>query len=213
MTAMKNPSAEHGMTLTELIVALALLALIVGALASALGVGVRASAAVEERAQQGDALRTAQTTLRRYIAQARPARWRAGARERIGFEGDAGAVGFTAVMPPYPGSGGLYLVRVALEESGNGRALVLRRVATAGERQDFDIAGAPDATLLIDGVAALRWSYFGQEDGAQKPSWRTDWRGQRHLPRLVRLDLQMRDPAAPAWPPLVIGLSLDEDPR
>lgn len=205
--------AERGMTLIELVVALALLALIVGGLAGALGVGVRASAAVEERAQQGEALRAAQTTLRRYIAQARPVRWRAGAREQIGFMGEAEAIGFTAVMPPYPGAGGLYLVRVGLENAANGMALVLRRAQTAGERQNFDIAGSPDATVLIDGVAGLRWSYFGQEDGAQKPAWRANWRGQRHLPMLARLDLKMRDPSAPAWPALVIALGLDEDPR
>jgi general secretion pathway protein J len=205
--------SQSGMTLVELVVALALLALIVGALAGALGTGLNASAAVEARAGASETLRVAQTALRRHLGQARPAVWRAGAREQIAFAGDAAAVGFVAPMPPWPGSGGFYLVRVGLEDRPEGRALVLRRVPTAGERSDFGFAGGSEATVLAEGVAAIRWSYFGVEDGARAPAWRADWRGQRHLPRLVRLDLQFRDSAAPAWPPLVIALKLDEDQR
>jgi general secretion pathway protein J len=201
------------MTLIELVVALALLALIVGALAGALGTGVTASAAVDARAGASETLRVAQTALRRHLGQARPAIWRAGAREQIAFAGEATAVGFTALMPPWPSSGGLYLVRIGLEDRPNGRALVLRRIPTAGERADFSFADAPDAAVLAEGVAAIRFSYFGVEDGARAPVWRADWRGQRHLPKLVRLDLQFRDPRAPAWPPLVVALRLDEDQR
>jgi general secretion pathway protein J len=206
-------AAQSGMTLVELVVALALLALIVGALAAALGTGVGANAAVGARAGGDETLRVAHTTLRRYIGQARPVKWRAGAREQIGFIGEAQSLGFTAIMPPWPGTGGFYRVRVGLEERPGGMALVLRRAPTAGERMDYDLAGAPDMAVLAEGVAALRFSYFGVEDGAREPAWRAEWRGQRHLPRLVRLDLQFRDPAQPAWTPLVIALRLDEDQR
>ncbi len=202
---------QSGMTLMELVVALALLALIVGSLAAALGTGITAGASVDARAQSDETLRTAHTTLRRYIGQARPVKWRAGTREQIGFVGDAQSVGFTAVMPPWPGSGGFYRARVALEERSGG--MVLRRAPTAGERTDYNLADASDVAVLADGVAAVRFSYFGQDDGARAAAWRTDWRGQRSLPKLVRLDLQFRDPRAPAWPPLVIALRLDEDQR
>ncbi|MGQ0674478.1 MAG: prepilin-type N-terminal cleavage/methylation domain-containing protein [Rhodospirillales bacterium] len=204
---------QSGMTLIELVVALALLALIVGGLAAVLGAGVSASASVEARAQGDETLRVAQTTLRRYLGQARPVKWRAGAREQIGFVGEAQALGFTAVMPPWPGAGGLYRVRVAIEDRPGGKALVLRRAPTAGERMDYNLDAAADAAVLAEGVSALRWSYWGVEDGARAAAWRADWRGQRHLPRLVRLDLQFADPRAPAWPPLVIALRLDEDQR
>jgi general secretion pathway protein J len=213
MTQTRPSRNQSGMTLMELVVALALLALIVGALAGALGTGLNASAAVEARAGAGETLRVAQTALRRYVGQARPAIWRAGAREQIAFAGDAAALGFMALMPPWPGSGGLYLVRIGLEDRPDGRALVLRRMPTAGERSDFGFPDASDAAVLAEGVAAIRWSYFGVEDGARAPAWRADWRGQRRLPKLVRLDLQFRDPRAPAWPPLVIALRLDEDQR
>lgn len=208
-----NRRAQSGMTLMELVVALALLALIVGSLAAALGTGIGANASVGVRAQGDETLRVVHATLRRYIAQARPVKWRAGAREQIGFIGEAQSLGFTAIMPPWPGRGGFYRVRVGLEERAGGMALVLRRAPTAGERMDYDLAGAPDVAVLAEGVAALRFSYLGTDDGARAPTWRADWRGQRSLPRLVRLDLQFRDPAAPAWPPLVIALRLDEDQR
>lgn len=206
-------SGQSGMTLMELVVALALLALIVGSLAAALGTGITASASVDARAQGDETLRGAHTTLRRYVGQARPLKWRAGTREQVAFAGDAQSLGFTAIMPPWPGSGGLYRVRVGLEDRPGGLALVLRRAPTAGERQDYDLADAPDVAVLATGVAAIRFSYFGWDDATRAGAWRQDWRGQRSLPKLVRLDLQFRDPQAAAWPALVIALRLDEDQR
>ncbi len=208
-----NRRAQFGMTLVELVVALALLALIVGTLAAALGTGIGANASVNTRAQGDETLRTAHTTLRRYIGQARPVKWRAGAREQIGFVGEVQSLGFTAIMPPWPGMGGFYRVRVGLEERASGPALVLRRAPTAGERMDYDLSDAPDVVVLAEGVAAIRFSYLGIDAGTRAPAWRADWRGQRSLPKLVRLDLQFRDPGAAAWTPLVIALRLDEDQR
>lgn len=199
---------QSGMTLVELVVALALLALLVAALATALGISARGSVLVETRAEQGEALRIAQSTLRRYLSQARPVRTLVNQRDQVVFAGVPDGLGFIAVMPPWPGGGGLYVVRIALEDAaGGGRALVLTRQPTAGEGAALD-AGAERA-VLVQGVAALRWSYFGVDEGARQGSWRSDWRGRNELPKLVRLELQYADPRMPAWPPLIVGLPLD----
>ncbi|MCC7046315.1 MAG: prepilin-type N-terminal cleavage/methylation domain-containing protein [Alphaproteobacteria bacterium] len=202
---------QSGMTLIELVVALGLLALLVAALAGALGVSARGSVLVETRAEQGEALRIAQSTLRRYLAQARPVRTIVNQRDQVVFAGVPDGLGFIAVMPPWPSGGGLYVVRIALEEAGGSRALVLTRQPTAGEGAALD-AGAERA-VLVQGVAGLRWSYFGVDEGARQGSWRPDWRGRNELPKLVRLELQFADPGMPAWPPLIVGLPLDAGPR
>jgi general secretion pathway protein J len=199
------------MTLIELVVALGLLALLVAALASALGVSARGSVLIETRAEQGEALRIAQSTLRRYLAQARPVRTLVNQRDQVVFAGAPDGLGFVAVMPPWPSGGGLYAVRLTIEQSGGGRALVLTRQPTAGENAALE-AGAERA-VLIEGVAALRWSYFGFDQGARQGAWRPDWRGQSELPKLVRLELQFADPRAPAWPPLIVALPLEAGPR
>lgn len=202
---------QAGMTLLELVVALGLLALLVGVLAAALGVSTRGSAAVERRAEHAETLRIAHTTLRRYLAQARPVRTQLDQRDQVVFAGAPDGLGFVAVMPPWPGGGGLYLVRLSLEEVGGLRALVLTRRPTAGEAAVID--GEAERTVLVAGVAALRWSYFGADDGARQGSWRSEWRGRGELPKLVRLELRLADPQAPAWPPLIAALPLEAGPR
>jgi type II secretory pathway pseudopilin PulG len=201
------------MTLMELVVALGLLALLVATLAGALGVTVRGTAAMDARAAQGETMRIAQETLRRYLAQARPVRWRIGQREQVGFSGEAEALGFVAIMPPWPGEGGTYLVRLLLRESSYGKALVLQRQPTAGEQVGFGFGAGADETVLVDGVLASRFTYYGLDPGVRRMQWRTEWRAQPGLPKLVRLDLQLADPAAPPWPPLVVALPLEPEPR
>jgi len=213
MTGRTMTNRERGMTLIELVVALGLLALLVGTLAGALGVTIRGTAAMDARAGQGETMRTAQETLRRYVAQARPVRWRVGQREQVGFTGEADSLGFVAVMPPWPGEGGMHLVRLQLRDSRAGKALVLTRQPTAGEQAGFAFGAGADETVLVDGILALRWSYFGLDPGVRRQQWRTEWRAQPALPKLVRLDLQLADPTAPAWPPLVIALPLEPEPR
>lgn len=203
--------SQSGMTLIELVVALALLALLVGALAAALGISARGNAAIEARVEHGEAMRVAQSALRRYLTQARPVRTQINQRDQVVFAGAPDGVGFVAVMPPWPDGGGLYLVRLTLEEVGGARALVLTRRPTAGESAIVD--GGGERTMLLQGIAGLRWSYFGPDASGRQGAWRADWRQQAELPKLVRLELQLADPAAPAWPPMVVALPLDPGPR
>lgn len=204
---------ERGMTLIELVVALGLLALIVGTLAASIGVSTRGSAAIDARVEYGEALRIAQSTLRRYIAQARPARVLIGQRDQVVFVGEPEQMGFVAVMPPWPGGGGVYRVRLAVEDSEAGRALVLTRQATAGETASFEFGPAAERTVLLAGVAALRWSYFGLDQNARQGAWYNAWRGASQLPKLVRLEVQFSDPRAPSWPAMIVALPLDQGPR
>jgi len=204
---------EAGMTLIELVIALGLLALIVTTLAGALGVGVRGAAAVDTRAEQGETLRLAQATVRRFLAQARPARWRTNQEESVAFAGEPDQIAFLAVMPPYPGDGGLFLVRLDVEDTVAGKALVLTRQPTAGDQPGFAFTDAAERTVLLDHVDGVRWSYFGVDAGERQGQWRTQWRGRLDLPKLVRLDLQRTDPRAPGWPTLSVFLPLDPEPR
>lgn len=210
---MKRANTQSGMTLIELVVALGLLALLVGSLAAALGVSARGSVAIETRAEHGEALRVAQQTLRRYLTQARPVRTLVGQREQAVFAGEAEAVGFVGVMPPWPSGGGLYRVLLSVQDTDAGRALVLTRQVTVGEAASFEFGTAADQAVIISGISALRWSYYGLDPSGRQGAWRASWRGERDLPRLVRLEIVFADPAAPAWPPMVVALPLDQGPR
>ena len=210
---MKRLPAQAGMTLVELVVALGLLALVVGSLAAALGVSARGSVAIESKVEQGEALRVAQQTLRRYLSQARPVRTLVGQREQAIFVGEAEAVGFVGVMPPWPSGGGLYRVLLSVEDTGAGRALTLTRQVTVGEAPSFEFGASADRAVLLSGISALRWSYYGVDPSGRQGSWRPSWRGERELPRLVRLEIAFVDPTAPAWPPLIVQLPLDQGPR
>jgi len=204
--------AEAGMTLIELVIALGLLALIVGTLMASLGISARGSALIEARAEQGEAIRVAQQTLRRYLSQARPVRTLIGQREQAVFAGEADALGFVAVMPPWPGGGGLYRVRLAVEDTRDGPALVLTRQVTVGEAPSFAFPPEAERATVIAGFSQLRWTYFGLDENRRQGTWRASWVGERDLPRLVRLEMVFADPSI-VWPPMIVALPIDQGPR
>ena len=59
--------------------------------------------------------------------------------------------------------------------------------------------------MLAEGIAELRFGYFGRDAGANavdKPTWRDRWEDRQRLPLLVRVDVKPQK--GPAWPTLVV---------
>ncbi len=200
-----NRRAEAGFTLIELLVAITLLAAIAVLMAGAINTGVKSAREVDARAERNDALRLSQALIRRHLGAARPVRWVSDRRRVVAFAGSRDAVSFVAVMPAWPDAAGLYLVRLALR---NGRLVMTRRI-TSGEAERFDFHSATDRVVLADGVAGLKFSYFGADDEDRPGKWHDRWVARTALPRLVRLE----GAAADRWPDLVVALMIDPQPR
>ncbi|MDG4555299.1 MAG: prepilin-type N-terminal cleavage/methylation domain-containing protein [Candidatus Competibacter sp.] len=196
---------QSGFTLLELLVAITLMGLVLVVLYSGLRLGLNGWDSGERRAEATNRLRSVQEFLRRQLAQSMTVyeinneRW-----ERFAvFSGRAEEIEFVAPMPARLGRGGLYRMRIGMAD---GQLRLRWRPYLPGD----PAAGEEKETVLLDGVSAMEWAYFGPErDGDQEPSrWRADWVSVARRPLLVRLNLTLR---SESWPDLVVALA--EGPR
>ncbi|MSO92491.1 MAG: prepilin-type N-terminal cleavage/methylation domain-containing protein [Rhodospirillales bacterium] len=204
-----NRQREAGLTLVELLVALAILALIATLISNAMAIGAAGTETVDRRAEWADELRLGQSTIRRHLAEARPVRWPDGRRSVIAFDGNADSVSFISVVPAWPGAAGLYLVRFQLV----GGELVMTRRITAGESPEFAFDRHSERRVLATGVSTLRFAYFGTDDPRQPAGWSDRWHQRSRLPSLVSLNIAYADPAKGRWPTLTVAPVLDAQPR
>ena len=190
MTRATTPPAANrasGFTLLELLVAIAILALLTTLLAGALNLGAREIAQRTGRTSQSDALAAAYRMFRHELAGARPIVPVNMTGNKIVFDGRRDGVEFIAPAPRAVGSGGMQVVLIDFI----GGKLQARW-------QPFDgvipVIGREAMTaVLIDGLRQVRFRYFGTLAPSLDPAWHNSWRGQAGLPAVVQLELTFAD--------------------
>lgn len=193
--------SQVGFTLLELVVAITLMGLVLVVLYSGLRIGLNGWDSGERRAEATNRLRLVEEFLRRQLAQSITVYQFNEQQDRIvAFAGQANGIEFVAPMLAQLGQGGLYWVRIAVED---GRL---------GIRWRPYLPGAPDAaseekeTVLLEGVSGNEWAYFGPEanNDSEPPRWHSEWTNTGQRPSLVRLNLNL---AGESWPDLVVALT------
>ena len=184
---------QHGFTLVELLIALALTGLVSLLLLSATRMAALGVDRVSAQTERLEARRALEDLLRRELSAAVASPLLpnvpplAGGPETLEFLSlaeDSGA--------------GLYRIRLAVENAGGSNALVLSRSRSAA------VAGAPQRTVLAPRLASFAIAYFGAPDESGEAKWHARWEGARALPQLVRITLDLGDGIA--RPPLVVRL-------
>jgi general secretion pathway protein J len=199
-------SAAAGFTLIELIIALALLALIASLLTGSLSMAARSWDVGENKAVDVASMRQAQEFLREQLTAELPLRLKKVVDMPLLFAGERDEIRYAAALPPRVQEGGAWYFRLAVVREGDKSRLVLERAypdLAALEAPQF----APDAerSVLADGIAELAISYFGRDanaSDADTPTWRDRWDDPQRLPLLVKIEVKPEK--GPAWPPLVV---------
>lgn len=196
----------RGFTLIELMVALALLALMAGILVGSLSLSGRSLESGEHKAEATANMRLTQEFLRMQLEGQQPMRWRKIAEFPLLFGGENEELRFAAALPERVAGGGVWYYRLAVGRNGDRTPLVLERVVpdvNALDPQDFRDA---DRSVLVDDVAELRVGYFGREQSANDatvPTWRDRWDDKQRMPLVVRIDVKPKN--EPAWPTLYVS--------
>lgn len=189
----------HGFTLVEVVITLAITALIMLGLVSALATFGQSGSRAEARLARIDDVRLVSAFLRSVLARSSSAYTEHGdaAGATALFDGDARQLRWLGVMPARHGAGGLHLFRLFLDRGLEGvGALTLQYLPYTGGGLPAAWESAP-SKVLVGGVTGLGLSYRGEADAA----WQTQWRGRKTSPELVQVAIAAgnRD-----WPELVV---------
>jgi general secretion pathway protein J len=190
---MRGGRRDAGFTLVEVLVALALSALVGVILLN----GIRlAATGLDRHTVQADRLdrrQSADEILRRTLGSAALIdRTRGG--EFIGQPDNVEFLGVAEDAGP-----GLYRITLAVDRARVDRPLILRRRLAVR-------AGDPHAatSILAANVHAFHLAYFGADGADAEPAWHDRWESRSVLPLIVRLTLD--SDGEPPRPPLVIRL-------
>jgi general secretion pathway protein J len=193
-----------GFTLVELLVSMAVLALVALAMMGGLRFVVRALASTDSRREALEELTLGLSVLRGELERAEPLMRKFGQRDLAVFEGTPERLRFANVEPPYL-AGAPYLAyeyAIAPEDGGSHR-IELRRAPLDPATLDLDAAVEEvEARTVLRVGQPLRFTYFGQLREREPARWHEEWPQGPQLPQAIRL----AEGEEPGWPELVVPL-------
>lgn len=210
--SVRTGTGDAGFTLAELLVALALLALVSALAANGLSFGARAW----ERGYRGsgalDETRALQDFLRRMIAGAHPYVIDETMQTKfVDFAGQADRIRFVAPALPQLARRGLTRYELSLVSSRRSSDLVLRWCAIDTCRNPADFFNRSERAVVARGIERMRLRYGAV--GQAERDWSLTWGNQESLPAHVEIGLVFpRDDPRP-WPMLIAAPRLDRDAR
>jgi general secretion pathway protein J len=198
---------EAGFTLLELLVAMTLLGLLTMVLFGGLRFGVKAWERVQTHDEGTDEIRLARNFLRRVLERAYPYFVVIDPlHAEIDFAGNESSI---ALLSPSPD---------ALDLPGRSRFLIARgtingsAVLAVSIRHELAAPDTPAAEkeILLDGLTALNFSYYGRNSANAPPDWQQSWSGKTRLPDLIRIRARFNS-TAKVWPDLIVVPRINAD--
>ncbi len=187
-------AADGGFLLLELLVAMALTALIMGTLAVSIR-SARDGLAHVERSQADLQLTPTRNYLRSVFFQARPLPpGLAGTAVGLSFDGDSRSVRFVSTYVPHGQYEGVYIVEIGTNPApgrSRGRDLVVRQIMLRPPNSDGTLPPVTQSSAtLMESVADVAFSYFGALDEGATAQWTPVWRHPEKLPSLVGIEIR-----------------------
>lgn len=180
---------EQGLTLIELLLSLAILAILTGFLAGGLSMARQAFGA-DRASEIGSETSAAIQTVAALVGSALPVRFDgAGPKDAIGFDGRQEVLSFVGLSEGRSLRGGPH--KIVLRRSGGD--IVADFAALGGARAKENPEPAATRVVVLSGVREIRIGYFGTTDAKVKPAWRADWIRAERLPDLVSIRIEFED--------------------
>ena len=189
MRAGRRRRGEQGLTLIELLLALAILAVLTGFLAGGLSIGRRAFDADRSSEVSGETDAAIQA-IASLIGSALPVpAGAANAKSGIVFDGRQATLSFMGLSEGRALRGGPHMIRLRR----SGLDLVVDVVGSAPETAQDAAGPVPTRVVALSGVRDIRFSYFGSVKPAAPPGWQAQWFRAERLPDLVSIQIDFED--------------------
>ena len=203
--------AQSGFTLIELVVAMTILGTMMLLLYSGISFALRSWDAGDAVGRTSADRRIGEAFVRRELSELFPMRWKDGVKLRFAFEGGDQSLRFVSARAPGIQMGGLSLVglEVAGEARSGERSLVMRRAMPDDNADSFNPLDEAKPTVVIAGVDAVEFSYFGAENDFADPKWLPDWPYPARMPQMLRLRVKKLD--GTLLPEMVVRVMLGEE--
>lgn len=201
---------QKGFTLVELLVAMALVALLMTLVYEGLRSGQRAAESGQDFIDRNNRLRITHEFARAQISRLMPLAYKqdTSTGKLTMFEGERERIRFVAPMPGYLGFGGTYVQEFELIRDGRHQSLVYRYWLHNGfDEKKIDRSEPP--ILLLEGIRNGGFAFRGLNPEGKVGDWSQRWDDQQLTPLLVRLELEMAPEARLEWPLLEIAMMVD----
>jgi general secretion pathway protein J len=187
-------AVQRGFTLIEMVLALALLAAMLGMAWSGLTFSLRGWDTGVATGQKTADARLAQNFLRRELSELFPMRWKDPVALKFAFDGESRRLRFVSSRPAGLAAGGLALVGLEVESHGSRQAnLVMRRALPDDAAKDFGPLDKAEGIVLFPDVESVEFAYFGADSEVAEPRWNDKWPNAGQVPQLVRLRIKSAD--------------------
>ena len=177
---------QSGFTLIEIVIAMALLAAMLGMAWSGVSFALRSWDAGANAGHRTADMRLSQNFLRRELSEMFPMRFKDPMNLRLALEGTASRLRFVSTRPAGLSTAGLSLVSLEVEGEGRKRNLVMRRAAPDDDAKDFGPLDRAEATILYPDVDTVAFKYFGTESDIEQPRWYDEWKFAK-MPTMIRM--------------------------
>ena len=189
--AIAHGRGESGVTLIELVIALAVVALTLAIAANGLILLARSGDRGAQVMARHDVLSRGTDVLRRDIERLERAVWKRGDNAEFIFRGDAAGMTFVVVEPPFPTDAGPYFVVYAIQQRRDGATLMRARTPFHASAADIQRLNAEDQVAVIEGPYRLRFLYLERKEGREQ--WLAQWSDRYRLPDLISLEVSGLD--------------------
>ena len=207
--AMSPGGGQSGVTLIEIVVALAVVALTLGIAAGGLHLLGRSGARGAEVIARHEGLSRGLDVLRRDVERLERVVWKRGDTPELVFHGDAARLAFVAIEPAFPTEAGPYFLIYTVQQRRGGAVLIRERAPYRTSVPDIRRLTGSDPVAVIEGPYRLRFLYLERREGRQR--WLPQWSDPRRLPELISLEVSGLTEGRAPMPPLVFRPRVDAE--